>query len=546
MAGGGGLAGVWLGFTRSATAEPVPIPPIPVAKDGPWARPATPPPFHEPKPAATVPVPVPAPPVTAGDVRAFALPPVPPAGPVVPAAATFPPIPPVPTLETPPPPPALPIPVPVPAAGPAGAMAPPALPPLPAGDRPAVPPAPVLPDLAPSGPTRDARPMPPPPAPAVPPVELPKVPDAAAPADPPKLPPLPPIPMGTPETTPEVVKPAAPLVPPLPTTPPPAVPLPSPGPTVPPPLGLTPPPAPPRATEPIQPVQPIVPAKPVSDLPRGNVGNSVNPDGPAATPGRVAPAVPPIPVPDPVKPPPLPAPADPVEPPLARPTVLDRPKAPEVPFGPSEKSTFPVPPSAPATPPVPTPGDAPMNLKNAATAAALGGALLAPAPARADDKAEIASLRTQVEASNTRLTEIQAQLRTLTDLLNGPRDKQGFPIGATPGLVNDMKAMQDKLDKFERELAQVKAAQQATALRPPAPAAVPVDPRTGRGTVRVVNEYPVQVSIVVNGTSYRVGPQKSLDVDVPAGKFTYQLLESAAAQTESTVAEKETVRLRIR
>ena len=188
-----------------------------------------------------------------------------------------------------------------------------------------------------------------------------------------------------------------------------------------------------------------------------------------------------------------------------------------------------------------------MNLKHAATAAALGGALLAPAPAKADEKSEIAGLRTQVEDSNANLKKIQKQLADLTELLNGRRDKDGIPVGPYPGLIADMKEMRDKLDRFDRELQTLKATQQ-TAQRPPSPVvpAAPVLPApAGRGTVRVVNEYPVSVSITVNGTSYRVAPQKSLDVDVAAGRFTYQL-ESSAAPTESTVNDKETVRLRIR
>ena len=42
------------------------------------------------------------------------------------------------------------------------------------------------------------------------------------------------------------------------------------------------------------------------------------------------------------------------------------------------------------------------------------------------------------------------------------------------------------------------------------------------------------------------GPSKTLDVDVPAGNFTYQLLESGAEATKSVIKEKETVTLRIK
>jgi hypothetical protein len=63
----------------------------------------------------------------------------------------------------------------------------------------------------------------------------------------------------------------------------------------------------------------------------------------------------------------------------------------------------------------------------------------------------------------------------------------------------------------------------------------------------VVNEYPIQITIAINGTfSYKVAPSKSLEIDVPAGEFSYQLLEAGTASTRSTIKEKETVTLRIK
>ena len=140
------------------------------------------------------------------------------------------------------------------------------------------------------------------------------------------------------------------------------------------------------------------------------------------------------------------------------------------------------------------------------------------------------------------MTDIQRDLKQLTELLNGRKDEKGFPIPTDPGLVTQMKSLTDKLNDLNKELDKLKT---QTTLRPPNPPITP-DPKAGKGTVRIVNEYPVLISIVINGTSYRVEPTKSLDVDIPAGDFTYQLLQSGAATTKSVIKEKETVTLRIK
>lgn len=198
-------------------------------------------------------------------------------------------------------------------------------------------------------------------------------------------------------------------------------------------------------------------------------------------------------------------------------------------------------------------------LNESIAAAVVGGMFFAPAnaappvpltvplPLQIQDKTDIADLKTKIEAANTKLTEIQKDLKNLTELLNGRRDKDGFPIETSPGLIAELRKLTDRLATVETELNRMKG---QTSLRPgstgsASPGAV-VDPRAGKGTVRVVNEYPVQISIVVNGTSYRVAPTKSLDVDVSAGEFSYQLLESGAASTKSVIKEKETVTLRIK
>jgi hypothetical protein len=218
----------------------------------------------------------------------------------------------------------------------------------------------------------------------------------------------------------------------------------------------------------------------------------------------------------------------------------------------------------PTNPAAPTPGDNTMlQLHKAAALAVIGGALLAPASpaksapvvplpasfatgqtggAQTDDKVDLPTLKKRIDDVDNKLTAIQKDIKTLTELLNGKKDEKGYPLPSDPGVVAQMKSLSDKLTTLQDELTRLKT---QTSLRPPTTGGA-ADPKAGKGTVRIVNEYPVRISIVVNGTSYRVEPTKSLDVEVPAGEFSYQLLESGAASTKSQIKEKETVTLRIK
>jgi TolA-binding protein len=199
-------------------------------------------------------------------------------------------------------------------------------------------------------------------------------------------------------------------------------------------------------------------------------------------------------------------------------------------------------------------------LSRSVAAAVIGGMMLAPAkpaaaasptpvfpvpstpvvPIQADDKTEVTELKKQVEDSNRKLAAIQKQLEQLTEVLTGKKDETGTPLTSDRdrGLVAQMRDLKDRLAQIEKDLAAYKT---QTALKPTVET-----PKATKGTVRIVNEYPVQISIVVNGTSYRIAPSKTQDVDVPAGEFSYQLLESGGAVTKSTIKDKETVTLRIK
>ena len=233
--------------------------------------------------------------------------------------------------------------------------------------------------------------------------------------------------------------------------------------------------------------------------------------------------------------------------------------------------------TAPDTPALP-PGDRTMTLKPSAIAAVIGGALaFAPAPpAQAltvspgavaavppppmpigpattpfAATSPVAADPVKDKTTDERLGEIQRDLRRLTELLNGRKDETGTTLPSDVGLVEEMKRLRDKVDGLQKQLDVLK---NSTSLRPattpaPTPTTSPAaDTLVGRGTVRVVNDYPVEITIVVNNNSYRVAANTKLDVTVPTGEFSYQLISSGAnlTPTKSVIKEKEVVTLRIK
>lgn len=502
--GGVAVTGGWLGLVR---AKGPARPELPETTD--WTRASAPSP-------------------TVAEVGRTAAEPAPATG-IVQAGAVLPPLPSVGASAVAPA-----VPVSSPVVVPAAPLPVPALPSVPA-----VPPAPIEPVSGPrandaglTGGDKSALPIVPavPTLPAFPPVALPaptppKAPDTKPVAPPmpaaPALPALPSLPgTGEPPVAPTAV---APLVPAAPA----ALPLPSPAPLA--------PSAPPA--KPTDPVQPMIPAKPDSGLKPTAPGNNLNP--------TVAPAVPVMP--------PMPntgrdVPALPV----------DRSKVPEPSFiAPTDKDVFPVKPVAPDTRATTPRDDTMLNLTTTAAFAVLGSAMLAvekanpptlppkavtpmttAVPLKADD-ADVTKLKTDLAAANRKIEDLEKQVKRLNELLTGKKDELGVLVDPkAPGAVDDVKALKDKIAAMQREIDSLKT---QTALKP---AVVPeVKPK---GTVRVVNEYPVEISMVINDKSYRIAPGAKLDVDVSAGDFSYQLLQSGAAATKSVIKDKETVTLRIK
>lgn len=491
VGGVGVITGGWYSFLRATPAQELD------AEQTTWTQPAAPlPAVSEVHPSRE------APPPTAPVTPVSASLPVPPSADPSPVAQGGVPSTPAVLIPTPP----LPVPISEPTAG------------QPAADKNKLPQVPVVPSV---------------PHPELPPLPTrPKVPEVK-PVQPTTegMILVPPLPMGTAEP------PKVPVVP-TPVEPPkfPSVPTPAPivpaGPGIPQPLEIT-PPLPP--TKPADPAPPLPPVKSDSGLKPNNPGNTLNPTVPP-----LAPIVPPSPGGTVGRE----APGTPV----------DRPKPPEPKFGSTDKYVFPVP-SAPDTI---TPLHRDDTMLKTTTLALFGAALLAAEQAKAfppipappvipvpgtqvkDDKTDIERLKTDLAAANVKIAALENQVKKLTELLTGKRDELGFPVPTEPGAVEDVKELKNKIAKLEAEL---KALKTQTSLKPaigsPAPIAL-------KGIVKVVNDYPVEITMLINEKTYRVAPNTKVEVEVPAGEFTYQLLQSGAPVTKSAIKDKETVTLRIK
>ncbi len=361
-------------------------------------------------------------------------------------------------------------------------------------------------------------------------------------------PPVPPIPDAIPAPKPFVPKSDGPAIP------------------APPPL-LNPAPVPPpvKSAEPLQPMPPTIPDFNLRPSEPGNNVKSADPVLPVPTPVTVPALTPTLPVPAVVNPLPAPTLPEKVDPVPAVPTSTNDPGVPtfsssrtkpvDEPIDPTVKDVFqpPVtPPSAIApsvplnigapTPTLPTtlPGDTTMTTRQTilASVAGLGLAFSPESPVRADDatQTDVVELTKKLEAATKRLDDAELEIKRLLALVEGRKDEKGFPLPSDPGAVAEIKSLKDKIASLEKQVSDLKS---TTALKP----SVPV---TNKGTVRVVNEYPVPVSIIVNEKSYRVEPSTTLNVDIPTGDFTYQLLQSGAPPTKSIIKEKEVVTLRVK
>lgn len=215
-------------------------------------------------------------------------------------------------------------------------------------------------------------------------------------------------------------------------------------------------------------------------------------------------------------------------------------------------------PVPPTTTPATTPGDAPVNRQKMLTAVL--GAALATAPTRADEPkpppqksdntVALEALKKDVDALRDDIKKLQTFRKDLEDTVYGKKDGG---TGADIGLMSRLDRLDQSIKKLDEQLTKIGDPKPTTALRTdtgsaPALPSTPAAPSSivNLSHVRIVNDYPVEMSMIVNRKSYRVGPGETRTVDVPPGSYTYELLAAGSQPTTSQIKDSETVTLRIR
>ncbi len=150
----------------------------------------------------------------------------------------------------------------------------------------------------------------------------------------------------------------------------------------------------------------------------------------------------------------------------------------------------------------------------------------------ADLKAkELASIKKEIDA----LKESNKQTQIF---LEGGSDKGS----ATDGLLKKMSRLEETLAAVDKKL-QLLDTKLSASTRAASSTSESAKAVIETGSVKIVNDYEVEISIVVNGKAFRIDPKETKNIDVPVGSLKYQLLGSGSSETTRTVKDKEIVTL---
>ena len=220
------------------------------------------------------------------------------------------------------------------------------------------------------------------------------------------------------------------------------------------------------------------------------------------------------------------------------------------------------------------------TLKSAALGVALAAAPLSAAepppdkiaPIKADPSKgdPVADLKAEVQKLRDDAALERKFRLAVEDIVNGTRDNESGK--SVPGLASKFADLDKRLTQIEERLAKFDPAKfqatldrldakltelgksATTAMKPakpadeaaPKPMPGPKVAVTGKASVRIVNEFPVPISLKVNGESHRLEPNASELVEVPAGDYTYELLNTGTPVVTRTLKESQSETLRIK
>ena len=232
------------------------------------------------------------------------------------------------------------------------------------------------------------------------------------------------------------------------------------------------------------------------------------------------------------------------------------------------------PPAPPAFPPMPHPENAAMRLDKALFATAIGAAL-AGGPALAQDKpddktkiplgsesvkptdpkkeieekAPSADLKKEIESVRTMLETLTAKQKQLGDAVLGKGEGMGAEAGLAKkidDLGTTLKTLDESVKKLDEKMTKLGESVEKSRTSQSSPLTNKDTTKTATGIVKLINGYGERVSMVLNGTTYRLEPGETKDIHVPAGAFDYALPLAGGEVRKSQVKDSEIVTLRIK
>jgi len=122
----------------------------------------------------------------------------------------------------------------------------------------------------------------------------------------------------------------------------------------------------------------------------------------------------------------------------------------------------------------------------------------------------------KLDAALQKLTQIQKSLDELEKIRKELRDLRGDTNVTVQKTLEDVSGLKTQVAQLRRDLEELRGRLGPTTRT----AGYPPD---GAGRVMLVNEYPVEMEVIVNQTSYRVAPNMTREVALSAGTFTFRV-----------------------
>jgi hypothetical protein len=171
-----------------------------------------------------------------------------------------------------------------------------------------------------------------------------------------------------------------------------------------------------------------------------------------------------------------------------------------------------------------------MTLTRFVPAALLAAALAAPAAGQTAE--DVKKLNDKLDALTKALQDVRDGLKT-----ENVREKLATIESKIDLLDQDIRTIKDDVRQMKRRVGDGAT----TTLRPEYDSSS----FRGQGRVRFINEYPEEMSVIVNGRSFRLAPGQERLVPVTPGQFTYQVLNIQRDIQTRQIAADETKTIRI-